>query len=188
MENDPPKRAIRDQYVEFGPESYYVEKGATYRNPHEDAVRSALARCHREWLLDLTSVLDLACGSGEATLELRDLGAQSVEGIDPYTHQAYFARTGEKALPLSFEQIAAGELQERTFSLIVCSYALHLLEPSRLPGLLFQLAHHAPQLLILSPHKRPEVKENWGWRLVDELYHQRVRVRLLERHEDHRSE
>ena len=178
---DPEKRAIRDEYVEFGPEEYYAEWGSEYRNPHEDSLRSAIAQAHQQWALDLTKVLDLACGSGEATLELQELGATEIEGADPYTGDAYFQRTGEHALPLTFEQIATGELAERTYTLIVCSYALHLLEPSRLPALLWRLAESAPQLLILSPHKRPVIPRDCGWRLDGEIYHQRVRVRLLGR-------
>ena len=179
MEQANPTRAIREEYVEFGPESYYQQHGAEYRNPHEDAIRSTLARCHRAWKFDLTHVLDLACGSGEASLELRAIGAKQITGCDPYTFEAYKARTGDEALTLTFEQIAAGELAERTFSLIVCSYALHLLEPSRLPRLLNQLAQHGNQMLILSPHKRPVIQETWGWRLKGESYHQRVRARLF---------
>ena len=181
MGEDPEKRAIRDDYIEFGPQEFYAEQGSHYRNPHEDAIGSTLALCQREWSLDLTQVLDLACGSGEATLALQKLGAEDVEGADPYTGEAYLQRTGQEALPLTFEQIAAGELGESSYRLIVCSYALHLLAPSRLPTLLWQLANHAPNLLILSPHKRPVIQNDWGWRLRSELYHQRVRARLFER-------
>lgn len=175
------QRAIRDEYEKCGVEEFYEKQGGAYRNPHEEAIRSALARCHREWNLDLARVLDLACGSGEVTLVLRELGAEAIDGVDPFTAEAYQDRTGEGALPYSFEQIAGGALAERAYSLIVCSYALHLLEPSRLPGLLLQLARHAPALLILSPHKRPAIKDDWGWRLCGEIYHQRVRARWFTR-------
>ena len=177
----PEKRAIREEYAELGPEEFYVQHGSDYRNPHEEAIRSAIRVAHGRWSLDLTKVLDLACGSGEATLALRELGAVEIEGADPFTGDAFLKRTGRPALPLTFEQIAAGELGEAAYSLIVCSYALHLLEPSRLPALLWRLAEHAPHLLILSPHKRPEVQDDWGWRLAEELYHLRVRVRLFAR-------
>ncbi len=173
-------RAIRDEYVEFGTAAFYAEQGHAYRNPHEGAIRSTLARCHQSWKLDLSHVLDLACGSGEVTLLLRDLGASRIDGVDPFTAQAYADRTGQTALQFSFEEIAAGALENREHSLIVCSYALHLLELSRLPALLQRLALHSPALLILSPHKRPVGKDGWGWELENELYHQRVRARLFE--------
>ena len=158
---------------------FYALHGEQYGNPHEQQIGDVLTVCQNNWQLDLREVLDLACGSGEATLCLRSLGAERIEGADPFTGEAYERRTGQTALPFSFEQIAAGALVERRYSLIVCSYALHLLERSRLPSLLAQLAQHSPALLILSPHKRPEIRAEWGWKLTTELYHRRVRARLF---------
>lgn len=173
--------SIRGQYAEIGVENFYAHEGATYRNPHEDCARFALAQAVKKWSLDLSHALDLACGSGEMTLELRDLGAGDIDGVDPFTGQAYRARTGRDALKLSFAQIAAGALDGRRYSLIVCSYALHLVEPSRLPQLAQALGRISTDLLILSPHKRPQLEPAWGWLLVDEIYPQRVRTRFYER-------
>ena len=103
---DPP-RSIREEYVELGTGGFYAEQGQTYRNPHEGAIRSTLARCHARWSLDLSHVLDLACGSGEVTLALRDLGAKKIDGVDPFTAKAYQDRTGNKALPHSFDLLWA---------------------------------------------------------------------------------
>jgi SAM-dependent methyltransferase len=125
----------------------------------------------------MAQVLDLACGSGEATLVLRELGVQHITGCDPYTGAAYLARTGWIARPDSFEDIATGSLSDQQFSLIVCSYALHLVVASWLPGVAVALAQLAPALLILTPHKRPLLKPEWGWHLQAELYLQRVRAR-----------
>jgi hypothetical protein len=175
----PPPRSIRAEYVEHGAQAFYAQHGETYSNPHEERVRAALARCVAQWRLDLSTVLDLACGSGEVSVIFRKLGATRIDGADPFTNQAYRRRTGQDALEVSFEQIAAGALAGRRYSLVVCSYALHLLEPSRLPALLYELRRIAPALLILSPHKRPQIREEWGWRLEAELYEQRVRARLF---------
>jgi len=176
MSNDPP--SIRGRYVESGVAGYYAAEGDIYRNPHEDCARFALAKAFARWSPDLSCVVDLACGSGEMTLELRELGASAIVGVDPYTAKAYRERTGDDALPYSFEQIAAGALREQRYSLVVCSYALHLLEPSRLPALLAALGEISGALLILSPHKRPQLDPAWGWRLVADIYPQRVRTRL----------
>ncbi|KAF9013376.1 hypothetical protein BDQ17DRAFT_1231671 [Cyathus striatus] len=47
---------------------------------------------------------------------------------------------------------------------IVCSFALHLLEtPSGLFSLLWELSLKARWLIILAPHKKPELKNGWGW-------------------------
>ena len=134
----------------------------------------------REWPLDLSHVLDLAAGSGEVTLALRELGAKRIDAIDPFTFDAYQDRTGQVAGRETFEQIAAGALAGRRWSLIVCSFALHLVERSRLPAVAYQLSLAAPRLLVLTPHKRPIIQPEWGWELTHEMLVQRVRSRLYE--------
>ncbi len=99
-------------------------------------LRAAIAR----WDLPLDRVLDLACGSGEITLALRELGCAAIDGIDPYTHQAYAERTGHAAERITFEQIAAGALAGRSYGTIACSFAMHLVALSRLPALAAQLS------------------------------------------------
>lgn len=170
--------AIRHQYQQLGVRAFYEAHGATYRNPHEAAIAAALTVAHQTWALDLRHVLDLACGSGEATLTLQTLGAEKITGVDPFTAPAYQARTGAPAQPWTFEQIAAGALAGQRYTSIVCSYALHLLEGSRLPQLCWQLSQLAPTLLILTPHQRPHIKADWGWHLAEEIRVNRVRVRL----------
>jgi SAM-dependent methyltransferase len=179
---DKQELVIRREYERLGAQTFYQRRGAAYRNPHEAAIREVLRVGVPRWRLDLTRVLDLACGSGEVTLVLRELGAGQIEGIDPYTGAAYEARTGRACEALSFEQIAEGALAGREYSLAVCSFALHLLAASRLPALLFRLAEVAPRLLILTPHKRPEIKAAWGWALEDEMVIERVRARLYRKH------
>ena len=173
--------AIRHHYEQLGAQGFYEQHGAAYRNPHEAAIDAVLRAVVPQWQLDLSRVLDLACGSGEVTLVLRALGAGLVDGVDPYTGAAYLARTGVAAEGFSFEQIAEGALAGRAYTLIVCSFAMHLLPASRLPSLLFRLAELAPRLLILTPHKRPELKPAWGWALEEEMVLERVRARLYRR-------
>ena len=172
--------AIRRQYEKHGARGYYERHGAEYRNPHEDAIARVLREVVPQWPLDLTHALDLACGSGEVTLVLRELGVTRVDGIDPFTGAAYLARTGQAAEAFDFAALAAGALRGRRYSLIVCSFALHLAEASRLPLLAYELAELAPHLLILTPHKRPALKPEWGWQLRAETVIERVRTRLYE--------
>lgn len=179
-QNDETSKAIRHEYEDRGVEGFYREAGNRYRNPHEPQIRRSLSVVVREWKLDLSRVLDLAAGSGEVTLSLRDLGAAAIEGIDPFTHAAYRERTGREAGRESFEQIAAGALSGRSYSLIVCSFALHLVEPSRLAQLCYQLSTVGDRLLILTPHKRPEIRQPWGWDLTAEKVLSRVRSRLYQ--------
>ncbi len=173
--------AIRNAYAQLGVTEYYAQHGATYRNPHEAQVRAVLSAALPTWGLDLAHVLDLACGSGEATRVLYDLGAEAVQGIDPYTGAAYTTRTGQTAERLRFEDIAAGVLSGRAYSLIVCSFALHLVAASRLPALCWRLAEVAPALVVVTPHKKPELRAAWGWHLHAEQLTQRVRARCYYR-------
>jgi SAM-dependent methyltransferase len=176
--SDQDSQSIRKGYEKHGVRGFYERFCDAYRNPHEAAIRSALHAGLSRWQVDLSRVLDLACGSGEVTLALQELGCTSIDGIDPYTAEAYRKRTGRQAESLTFEQIAEGALEGCRYSLIVCSYALHLLPASRLPVLAYRLQRLAPALIILTPHKRPQLREGWGWRLEDEIVVARVRARL----------
>jgi hypothetical protein len=50
------------------------------------------------------------------------------------------------------------------YDLVICSFALHLLtEPSELFALLYELSTKCRWLAVVAPHKKPEVKEGWGW-------------------------
>ncbi|KAG6854678.1 hypothetical protein C0991_003327 [Blastosporella zonata] len=80
---------------------------------------------------------------------------------------------------LSFKDIAEGALPPLStdtpttdsptatypiVDLIICSFALHLVEsPSELFSLLWELSSKARWLVILAPHKKPEIKDGWGW-------------------------
>jgi SAM-dependent methyltransferase len=178
--DDTPPDSIRGEYEKHGASDYYSKFGATYRNPHESSVRRSIQLAIEKWRPDLFRVLDLAAGSGEATLALRERGAGRVDGIDPYTAEAYRQRTGRAAETFSFEDVAAGVLTGRAYTLVVCSFALHLCEPSRLPAVAYQLSLVAPALLILTPHKRPHLRPEWGWELVGENVVERVRSRFYQ--------
>ena len=169
--------SIRAEYERLGPAEYYRRHGRDYRNPHEHAITRGLKTAVERWKPDLTHVLDLAAGSGEVTLALRAAGAAKVDGVDPYTFDAYARRTGQTAERFTFDEVAAGVLIDRRYSLIVCSFALHLCEESRLPRVALQLAMIAPMLWIVTPHKRPRLQSAWGWSDVDEFVVERVRLR-----------
>ena len=173
--------AVRHGYERDGVAGFYLRHAEDYRNPHEFSIRQLVEHAVRGWAMNVENVLDLAAGSGEITLALRDmpeaLGGK-IHGIDTLTYRAYEARTGQPAGRESFEDIAAGALRGQRYSLIVCSFAMHLLEPSRLPMLALELSEISPALLILTPHKRPVLQNGWGWRLTHETVEQRVRARL----------
>lgn len=171
---------VRKAYEALGAEGFYREQGSTYRNPHEPVIAACLQQAVKQWPLNISAVLDLACGSGEVTIALRALGG-SCTGNDPFTYDAFETCTGQQALRFTFRDIAGGALQQQSYSLIVCSFAMHLAEASILPVLCQQLAQHSDTLLILTPHKRPALQAAWGWELQDEFLHERVRCRLYQR-------
>ncbi|KAM0787798.1 hypothetical protein ACM66B_003852 [Microbotryomycetes sp. NB124-2] len=112
----------------------------------------------------------------------------NIVAADPYTAPAYQQRTGLECLPLSFADVAAGKLPtpqgipfedsaedanhsgegstrgDNVFDLVVVSFALHLIESSsELWALLTMLASRARWLVVVAPHKKPDVKDSWGW-------------------------
>ena len=175
---------IRGQYETLGVDGYYRSQGGLYRNPHEAVLGRVIIEVVRRSGIIPHSALDLACGSGEVTQVLTELGVTRIDGVDPYTGEAYRARTGSVAIPLTFEEVALGGLDGKSYDLIVCSFALHLVERSWLPRLLHRLAGLTAgsegRLLVITPHKRPEIRQEWGWRMLEELLIERVRGRLYE--------
>ncbi|RDX53373.1 hypothetical protein OH76DRAFT_1399274 [Lentinus brumalis] len=58
----------------------------------------------------------------------------------------------------------AATLEANIIEMVICSFALHLIEkPSELFALLWELSLKSRWLVILAPHKRPEIKDGWGW-------------------------
>ncbi len=179
---------VRDNYAAHpeGAEGWYRESGSSYRNPHEDSIVEVLGLAVSWWpSVFAAQVLDLSCGSGEVTLGLMAAGLpiERIRACDPYTGEAYRTRVGRVCEAHSFADVANGALEGRSYSGIVCSYALHLCEPSWLPLVCHALASVSPSLVIVTPHKRPEIPPSFGWELADD--HRdialRIRLRLYER-------
>lgn len=181
--DDDHKHSIRDAYADLGVTAYYEAHGHAYRNPHEDIVRALVAQWLDHRAHPPSSVLDLACGSGEVTLALLERGvpAAHIVATDPYTRDAYAERTGLAALPHTFEDIAHGAATDLRVDAVVCSFALHLAESSWLPTVVWQLSEIAGQLVVITPNKRPELKPQWGFRLEHEWMRERVRCRVYSR-------
>lgn len=112
-----------------------------------------------------------------------------VAAADPFTSVAYKDRTSLECSSLSFKEIAEGHFpniysdiskvpiqvdnipenaegqqSRRSVEMVICSFALHLVEnPSELFSLLWELSTYVRWLVVLAPHKKPEIKEGWGW-------------------------
>ena len=96
----------------------------------------------------------------------------------------------------SFEDIAKGDLEllydtgtRPTVLLAVslvarspsrcCSFALHLVaDKSLLFSVCTQLSLMSDHLIVITPHKRPNIEPHMGWTLLDEQVIDRVRLRL----------
>ncbi|MDE1462056.1 class I SAM-dependent methyltransferase [Spartinivicinus poritis] len=170
-------KKISDEYRAKGITGYYKNEGEFYRNPHEPLLESLLKQSLSKKSISKGCMLDLACGSGEITIILEKYGFTHIEAIDPYTYKAYKSRTGRHAEKFSFEEIAQGGIAGKQYELVICSFAMHLVDESWLPKLCFHLSLIANHLIILTPLKRPKIQADWGWILDFELLENRVRAR-----------
>lgn len=151
-------------------------------------------------------LFDLAAGSGEATLAAQAWFSRHrseiapkllVSACDPFTHELYTTRTGFPCGKQSFRDIqidglaiAEGRINNK-YDVIVCSFALHLCPASEVFGLLYILSLAAKWLVVLAPHKRPEVGTEMGWeRRGQGVMIERTRGRLYQslNFEDEREE
>lgn len=96
--------------------------------------------------------------------------------MDPYTEPAYKKNTGKECLRYDFKDSVNGALENRRYDTIICSFAMHLCEQSMLNNLLYQLSRISDRLIILTPHKRPEI--NKWFSLQDEILYNRVKLRI----------
>ncbi|EKM51536.1 uncharacterized protein PHACADRAFT_261735 [Phanerochaete carnosa HHB-10118-sp] len=110
-----------------------------------------------------------------------ELKRPSLFAADPFTAEALHARTGmhncsnlsfrdvaEGMLPASslssVQAVIPGESSLTTLEMTICSFALHLVESqSELFSLLWELSTKCRWLIVVAPHKKPEIKEGWGW-------------------------
>lgn len=150
-------KAIRPLYDSCGVEGYYRDHAGTYENPHFPEIKLLLERNFSRF--DCSGgVLDFAAGGGEVTRVLQALGVQNITGCDPYTFLLYEKNTGLPCLRRSFKEVVKGEPVGQ-YSLIVSSFALHLCPLKDLFPLTWNLLQAAPLLVVLTPHKRPELEK-----------------------------
>jgi SAM-dependent methyltransferase len=172
---------FRLKYKTFGIDEYYKLDGDVYRNPHEEQIIHAIQNCISIQNLDKTlPILDLACGSGEASIALLLMDFKNVSGIDPFTSNAYKYRMGLKVESFTFNDIAAfGVLHDRYYNAIICSYAMHLCKKQLLSLLCIQLSLVSNYLIIISPHKLPLINDDWGWKLISINKSERIHIRIF---------
>ena len=106
-------------------------------------------------------------------------GTEVTHAVLQYTQAAYAERTTLPCTPLTFREISEGlfpsvvstataigvsracnvDASIDKIDMVVCSFALHLVESSsELFALLRELSTRALWLVVLAPHKKPEVR------------------------------
>ena len=169
------KKAIRTEYAEKGVEEYYKTHADVYENPHFPYIKSLLQQ--NEHRIDYARVLDFSSGGGEVTLILSELTLSDKEmshkkkdnrfiGCDPFTFKLYEKNTGYRCLPLSFEDVVKGKMTPFItpsvlipFSAIICSFGMHLCPEKMLYSLVYQLFMYSKNIVIITPHKRPQLEK-----------------------------
>ena len=153
-------KSVRAGYEELGVEGYYKLHCEDYSNPHIKEIEYLLKNeINKDYFGK--HILDMCCGSGEVTNIINEYGKYDIEGLDPYTSLAYKVKTGKECLIYDFKDIVCGALKNKRYDTIICSFAMHLCEESMLNCLLYQISLIADTLIILTPHKRPEIKCWW---------------------------
>ena len=149
-------RSIRPLYDQYGAEGYYQSQSDSYENPHLPLIERLLE--HNMHRLDVTGrVLDFAAGGGEVTRTLLRMGVHGVEGSDPFTWSLYEKKTGLVCHRYSFMDVVRDGLNG-TYSTIISSFAMHLCPQKDLFSLTWNLFQATPLLVIITPHKRPELE------------------------------
>lgn len=169
-------RAIRPLYDEYGVDAYYRNHAGSYENPHFPEIEALLAQNLQR--IDCGCVLDLAAGGGEVTRALSGLGVEQISGCDPYTQALYRQNTGRSCLDLSFKDLIRAGLPGQ-YTAIVCSFALHLCPAKDLFPLVWNLFEAAPLLIVITPHKRPDLSALTGIAMIWEDSVQTVRAKRV---------
>jgi SAM-dependent methyltransferase len=168
-------KAIRNEYAEQGVETFYKTNADVYENPHFPYIENLLQKNKER--IDYTYILDFCCGGGEVTMALQKIGFSNSIGCDPFTHTLFEKNTKKVCFSYSFEDIVKGnftfvlpnpETQNpkydtpSVFSAIICSFAMHLCPDKMLQPLVLQLFSLAKYIVIITPHKRPELEKIEG--------------------------
>jgi len=158
---------IRANYTKHGVKDYYKAVGNNYTNPHSDDIEKAMDIIFNGEA-EFNATLDLSCGTGLITDILMEKGITDIIGCDPYLNKEYTENTTRDSISLSFNDIHQGKLFGRRYNTIVCSYALHLIEPSRLNQVLWNLCIVSDYLVLLSPNNKPFINDDDSYELIDQ--------------------
>lgn len=169
-------KSIRKYYEIYGVKKYYENFAKQYKNPKENIVNKLVKESLSKWNLG-KKFLDLCCGSGEITRAItQSCDKYSIIGLDPYTSKLYKKNTGKECLIKDFDDILKHGIQDY-FDTIFCSFALHLCEESKLKCVLWQLSLVCDNLVIITPHKRPDC-DGISFELIDSMKEEDCTIKL----------
>lgn len=100
---------------------------------------------------------------------LQSLEVKNITASDPFTAKLYQKQIEQPCFDWSFEDVIKGKMQGQ-YSSIICCFAMHLCEPSQLYPLVIQLFAHTSSLVIITPHKRPQLESLDGVNLVNTAF------------------
>ena len=170
--------SIRSKYETYGVEQYYSNCHSEYNNPHLEQIKTLLYNNHHNFPCE--KILDLCCGHGEVTTILDSLGYKNIFGCDPFTYQDYTDKTSRNCYPYNFIDIIQGKIEEK-FSSVICSFGMHLCHEKQMYSLIWALSCCTKYIIIITPHKRPQLEDICGLKLVHEdfcLTERQKKVRL----------
>lgn len=143
--------SVTEQYRDIGVNQYYSQFSETYENPHEKFVVKCLeSTFNPEW----KSVLDLACGNGLVSKWVhRNHNANLIVGCDKFMSERYKKETGFDCYDLTFEEMTQDVTSiQKQFDVVICSYAIDLLDKSYIGALAWQLATIAKNVILIRPN------------------------------------
>ncbi len=132
--------ALRDFY---GPR-YHDEKTAPARRAADRILPIVFSA------LNVASMVDVGCGPGSWLVAARDLGVQTVMGVEGDWAKHWYR--GDRAIPDDV-QIVYSNLEDalrlpRTFDLAICIEVIEHLSPARGPSFIADLCRCAPHVLL----------------------------------------
>lgn len=156
-ENTEKANAIRLKYEENGVAGYYSQFATQYINPHFEYIKALLIKNQPK--LDYTKGLDFCAGNGEVSQVWQALGYTDFVGSDCFTFESYEKNLGISCFKYSFEDIVKSKFVfPHHFSVIVCSFAMHLCPEKWLFSLVNNLFLYTDVVAIITPHKRPQLE------------------------------
>lgn len=172
-------------YDTIGSNSFYqlfsLDKNLKYNNPHSKKFNHIICQILKHIQLSEHVILDLSAGSGEITKELQKNNLENkIVGCDPYLFEQYEQSTNVQCHKYTFDDIINNEAINlpKYFSIIFCSYALHLC--NNINQLLKYFSIKSKYFCILSPngHNFQDI-ECTGYCVDWQFKHKNIKIYLL---------